>query len=234
LKQAVKWFVTEGFLPADRMIILSMKKATGTDTYCWSPDQVIAMRKHCQAEGSLNWLDGVIVALACTGLRISELAGLRWSDVDSASNQITLTDETRSAKRKKKERRSTKNSRSRSFPIHPELAEVLAVLPKANDGLVLHGPRGGKLTPATLRNILIREVLTPLARQFPSDDDEIGFIDGRLHSFCHYFCSVCANNGVPEQLLMSWLGHRSSSMVKHYYHVHNEQAQMEMSKLDLV
>ena len=68
-------------------------------------------------------------------------------------------------------------------------------------------------------------MLVPLA------DDEIGFKDGRLHSCRHYFCSTCANNGVPEQVLMEWLGHQSSAMVRHYYHLHDEEAQRQMQKL---
>ncbi|MGZ0174514.1 MAG: tyrosine-type recombinase/integrase [Planctomycetales bacterium] len=234
LKQAVKWFVTEGILPSDRVIVLPLKKAIGSDTYCWTPEQVQAMRERCQANESLAWLDGIIVTLACTGLRISELAGLRWSDVDTAANQILLTDESRSARKQKRERRETKSGRSRSFPIHSALEKVLDQTSRASDGLIFHGPLGGRLKPDRLRQILIREVLTPLEERFPSGEDEIGFKDGRLHSFRHYFCSVCANRGVPEQLLMTWLGHRNSAMVKHYYHVHNEQAQQEMCRLDFV
>jgi integrase len=77
-------------------------------------------------------------------------------------------------------------------------------------------------------------VLTPLEPVFPGGDDEVGFKGGRLHSFRHYFCSVCANSGVPEQLLMKWPGHRNLVMVKHYYHVHNGRAQQELSRLDFV
>jgi len=39
-----------------------------------------------------------------------------------------------------------------------------------------------------------------------------------LHSFRHYFCSVCANRDIAEQMLMTWLGHKHSDMVKRYYH----------------
>ncbi|MGZ0174206.1 MAG: tyrosine-type recombinase/integrase [Planctomycetales bacterium] len=85
LKQAVKWFVAEELLPTRSLISFPMKKASGSDTYCWTREQVQAMRERCQADKNLIWLDRVIVALACTGLRISELASLRWSDIDTSS-----------------------------------------------------------------------------------------------------------------------------------------------------
>lgn len=36
----------------------------------------------CRSSTRLHWLADVIVALAATGMRIGELAALRWSDVD--------------------------------------------------------------------------------------------------------------------------------------------------------
>jgi integrase len=101
----------------------------------------------------------------------------------------------------------------------------------APDGFVFHGPRGGRLKPDTLRQVLIREVLTQLRARFPPPGGQAGFADGRLHSFRHFFCSACANNGVPEQVVMAWLGHRDSTMVRHYYHLHDEEAQRQMGRL---
>ena len=47
--------------------------------------------------------------------------------------------------------------------------------------MIFHGPRGGALKPDTVRRILIRDVLTPLAKRFPKPTDEpLGVIDG-LH-----------------------------------------------------
>jgi integrase len=124
-----------------------------------------------------------------------------------------------------------KTRRSRSFPIHADLLELLKRLPRAADGFVFHGPRGGKIKPDTVRRILVEEVLAPLEEKFPTPEGEIGFRDGRLHSFRHYFCSACANTGVPERVLMTWLGHASSKMIKRYYHLHDAEAQKQMQKL---
>jgi integrase len=66
----------------------------------------------------------VLLALACTGLRISELASLGWSDIDVDRNMILVTGETASARFGRKPRQ-TKTGRGRSFPIHEALQPVL-------------------------------------------------------------------------------------------------------------
>lgn len=75
-------------------------------------------------------------------------------------------------------------------------------------------------------------MLEPLAEKFPGRDGEQSFRDGRLHSFRHYFCSTCVNNHVTEQMIMAWLGHADSGMVRHYYHVLDDAAQRKMEAID--
>ena len=100
------------------------------------------------------------------------------------------------------------------------------------DTFVFHGPRGGRLKPDTVRRIFVREVIAPLKERFSSAEDEQGFKDGRLHSFRHYFSSTCANRGVPERVLMEWLGHQDSEMVRHYYHLHDAESRRQMERLN--
>lgn len=235
LKQAVNWLKETGHLPSTITVELSLNKPEGTDAYCWTPNEVKGIVAHCRKTEGLDWLANVLTTLASTGLRISELAALRWSDVDLTGNVIKLTDESmRAPRRSKRIRRQTKNSRSRSFPISVELRAVLDLVKPSSDGVIFHGPRGGVLKPDTVRNILIREVLTPLSEKFPSPPGDVGFKDGRLHSFRHYFCSTCANSGVPEAVVMKWLGHRDSQMVRHYYHLHDAEAQRQMRGLTFI
>uniref|UniRef100_UPI0011A9E067 tyrosine-type recombinase/integrase n=1 Tax=Thalassoglobus polymorphus TaxID=2527994 RepID=UPI0011A9E067 len=67
----------------------------------------------------------------------------------------------------------------------------------------------------------------------PQDSAEPSFVDGRLHSFRYYFCSVCANAGLPERILMTWLGHRNSKMLQHYNNLHDKESQKHTARSGL-
>jgi integrase len=233
IKQALKWLVSKGKIPSSCLVTLPLRKPQGTTTYCYTPAEVDAMIAHCAEHQKLAWLGQVITALVMTGLRISELADLRWTDIDFATNMIHLVDTSMRAS-KQGETRTLKTHRDRSLPIHPGLLRVLQSMSRNEDGRVYHGPLGGRLKPDTVRNVLIREVLTPLAKRFPTVTGTKGIRDGRIHSFRHFFCSVSANTGVPEQVLMAWLGHRDSKMVRRYYHLHQEEAQRQMAKITFI
>jgi integrase len=237
LKQVFNWIVENDLILNPAKISIKLSKAKGSDTYCWRPEEVQSMVALCDSNPKLQWLGGIIGALASTGLRISELASLRWDDIDFESQRIQIKDESSLAgtKKPKKELRTTKSSRSRSFPIHNNLQPILKRLKelKSRDELVFHGPLGGKLKPDTIRNILKREVLSPLTGRFPASGGAKGFNDGRLHSFRHFFCSACANNRVPEALVMNWLGHQDSEMVRYYYHIHDDVSRQFMSEVKL-
>jgi len=229
--QAQKWLRTERQLLGVEPLRLTIRKQESERAYCYRPEEVQTMIAHCREHAPLKWLEGVIVALACTGLRISGLASLRWNDVDPASDFIKLVDEGGQPKKTSRTNRELKSGKSRTLPIHKDLSTVLHSLQKP-DQFLFHGPRGGRLKPDTVRNVLIREVIEPLEPKFPSPDDEKGFKDGRLHSFRHYFVSTCANNNIPERVTMQWLGHQDSEMVSLYYHLHDEEARRQMGRLD--
>jgi hypothetical protein len=114
----------------------------GTDTYCWTPEEVAAILQHCQTP-ELDWLRQVVIGLAATGLRISELASLRWSDITPEKTLVTLTDATTKKSRRGLERRTTKSGRDRTFPIQKMLGDVRCTMSPHPDGRVFHSPLGG-------------------------------------------------------------------------------------------
>ncbi|HUQ72114.1 MAG TPA: site-specific integrase [Planctomycetaceae bacterium] len=234
LKQIMKWLIAEKHLPEDRRIQLPLPRDKESTAYCWAPAEFQAMVAHCRETSGLAWLADVLVALGFTGMRISELAQLRWSSVDVSNQMITLVDDSRQTRRPGAlGLRTLKGKRNRSFPIHQDLLPVFQRMPHHRDGLVFHGPLGGRIKPDTLRNILIRQVLTPLKSRFPAPAGEQGFEQGRPHSFRHFFCSLCANSGVPERVVMDWLGHADAAMVHRYYHLDPQESRRQMDRVSI-
>lgn len=230
VKQILNHLVSEKHLPASVLFEYPMQQPDGTNTYCYTAEQVRAMLVLCE-QPELRWLQYVVLGLARTGMRISELAELRWTDINLDRRMITLTDERRTRRNRDVDRRTVKSGYSRSFPIHSELEVMLKSHPRSADNLVFHGPRAGRIKPDTIRNCLIRDVLKPLAETFPAEYADAGIAAGRLHSFRHFFCSECANAGIPERVVMKWLGHRSSKMIRHYYHLHDDESHRQMQRL---
>lgn len=235
LKSVVNWLIDEQRLPAECRIVYKLQKPEGTDTYCPRPIEVRGMIDHCLAQPELVWLGNVLFGLAHLGLRISELAGLRWSDVDLAQGFVRIADERASRKKNRAgTARTTKGRRSRVIPIHPELLKLLANLERTPDGRLFHAAMGGVLRPDNARALFIRDVVEPLVEKFPTAPDEIGFASVRFHSLRHYFCSQCFLGGASEGEIREWMGHRDSKIVEHYRHLRREDAVRKMQQIDFL
>lgn len=235
LKSVNGWLIQDKKLPADAKIEYSLTKPEGTDTYCYTREEVAAMVKHCLAMSNLVWLGNVIIALAHLGVRIGELAGLRWSDVDLNNNVITVADE-RASRRKRLAgtMRTTKGKRSRKIPIHPRLCGILSNMARGSDGRVFRAARGGPLRPNNTLHVFIRDVIEKLKERFPTPTGETGFEHGRLHSFRHFFVSQAFLGGASEGEIREWVGHADSKMVEHYRHLGRKDALRRMEQISFV
>jgi integrase len=235
LKSVNGWLIENKKLPADAKIVYPLSKPQGTDTYCYTREEVAAMVKHCQAKLNLGWLAIVIVALAHLGVRIGELAGLRWTDMDLQANMVTVADE-RASRRKKLAgtARTTKGKRSRKIPIHPHLGGILSKMTRGADGRVFHAERGGRLRPNNVLHVFIRDVVEKLKAKFPTPVGETGFEHGRLHSFRHFFVSQAFLGGTSEGEIREWVGHADSKMVEHYRHLGQKDALRRMEQINFV
>lgn len=150
---------------------------------------------------------------------------------DNCVGFLKIVDESRTARGP--DIRTTKGRRSRQLPITKDLRAVLDRLASRRaEGRVFRAERGGQLRERNVLQAFIDKVSEPLKERFPElDVNEKSFADGRLHSFRHYFCSRCANQGVSELALKQWLGHTSSVMIARYYHLHDDEAQRQIGKL---
>ena len=231
----VKWLVEEEQLPPSCRFLLKLSKPDGSTTFCYTKPQVVRMIAFSEETSDLAWLGQTITALSTSGLRINELACLRWTDIDFASNTIRLTDERARPRRKQtgKERR-IKGKRGRALPLHPAFRKVLKDLPRHIDGLVFHGQKGGRLSDRRVLEALQRRVIEPLAGEFPAPDGEIGFTDGTVHGFRHFFCSEAYRNGAKDAELLDWLGHRDSQIMRLYRHLRPEDSHRRMEQINFL
>jgi integrase len=230
-----KWLVEEGHLPETCRFLLKLSKPEGSTTYCYTKKELTRIVNFCYANPKLVWLAQVVTALATSGLRIGELAKLRWSDIDFPSNTIRLTDERSRPRRKQtgKERR-IKGKRGRALPMHPAFRAVAETLSRHVDGLVFHGQKGGRLDPRRVLEALQGRVIESLKSEFPVPDGEIGFANGTVHGLRHYFCSEAYRNGATDAELLDWLGHRDSKIMNLYRHLRPEDGQRRMEQINFL
>ncbi|MCU1276414.1 MAG: hypothetical protein JWO48_3845 [Bryobacterales bacterium] len=236
LKRVVKWFIEEEkSLPESQRIRLSLRRSEQSYTCCPSREQVKTMIRFCQDAPNLRWLANVLTALATTGMRIGELAALRWNDINLAAGIVTLPDNRHSGRHQKAGAvRKTKGRRTRRIPIHTRLRSILDVLPRREDGRVFSGPRGSHVRPNSTCKILIRDVVNVLKEKFPTPEGEVGFADCRLHSFRHAFVSQAFLDGASEGEIREWVGHTNSRIVERYRHLHIQDAKRKMDRIDFL
>jgi integrase len=167
VKSVMKWLIGKRLVPESCRFTLKLRKPQGSDTYCYTPQQVRAMLDHCESRVELKWLGYIIMVLALTGLRISELLGLRARDIDLDSGTLHVADERSSIVRQNLgEVRTTKGRRGRRVPIHRELHGIFQRLLNQSTGRLFVGPRGGRLKADTVRRVFVRDVIKPSVISF--------------------------------------------------------------------
>lgn len=169
------------------------------------------------AKGNVK-LHALLLTAALTGLRASELRGLRWSDVDLKAGELHV--------RQRADRYSVigapkSDSSVRTIPIAPDLIAALKVwklaCPKGEAGLVFPSPTG-----AIDHHKNMLRSLAPAMRAA-----RVVGTDGKpkyaLHAFRHFFASWCINpkerggRELPAKVVQQLLGHSSIVMTLDRY-----------------
>jgi integrase len=160
----------------------------------------------------------LLLTAALTGLRASELRGLRWGDVDFKAAELHV--------RQRADRYNTigspkSASSARTIPLAPEVMAALKMwklaCPKGELDLVLPTKPG-----AIMYHKDMLESLTPIMRA-AGVVDRTGQPKYGLHAFRHFFASWCINRKadggreLPAKVVQSLLGHSSIVMTLDRY-----------------
>ena len=155
-----------------------------------TPTEFAALAEALEAEQESSPAAVAAIRLASmTGLRISEVIGMRWADIDFEAGRVTLP--------------TTKTGR-RTQALSSVSLEALAALPRINgtDHVFTTGRAG--ITYKTTRGAFDRA-----ARR-------AGLADVRLHDLRRSLMTAAAADGVSTHVLRDLLGHKTTTMADRY------------------
>lgn len=155
-------------------------------------------------------LHPIVLLLVTTGARFSEIAGLRWKQINFGKGTITLGAQ------------DTKGRRGRTLPLLPEAAELLKAI-KAERVVISEQVFPQAQDPT--------KHLTTLKRAWRGVCREVGLRDFTLHDLRHDFASRLVMNGASLSALAELLGHRSLDMVQRYAHLKQDHALDEARRI---
>lgn len=143
-------------------------------------------------EASPARLRPIVILAACTGMRRSEILGLRWLDVDLVHRRVLLA--------------QTKNGEGRIVYLNDSAAAAIRSLPfgaeiKAKDRLF------GDVTP--------EQVSVAFARLCRN----VGVLDFRFHDLRHTAASWLRMQGADIHTVAQLLGHKDLRMAARYQHL---------------
>jgi len=230
VKQVIKWLIEEEkCLPEANRIRLRLRRSKESATFCPSREMVSAIIEHCNANVSRDWLADLLLALATTGMRISELVDLRWANVDIEARVLHVQDNRHAARINNASVQTTKGRRSRMIPIHPELLVVL-LKRQRDSAFVFVGKKGGRLKPDRVRQSL-KAVLLSMKSKRSSVHGESDFDRLRPHGLRHFFVSQAFLSGASEGEIREWVGHADSRILERYRDLRNDDAQRKMASI---
>ncbi len=161
-------------------------RAQGRTRSYLTSDEISSLIKAAASVGRHRHRDKTLILVAYRhGLRVSELIGLRWSDVDLKAAQVHV--------------RRLKKGVDSTHPLQGDEIRALRRLKREYGGaFVFSTERGGPLTRNTVNKLVSRA--GKIGRlPFPATP----------HMLRHACGFALANSGVPTRTLQHWLGHSS-------------------------
>lgn len=153
-------------------------------------------------------LRSIVIIAVNTGMRLGEILGLRWDQIDFTGQRIRVE--------------RTKSGKIRHIEINTPLLQELVRL-KSLDGrspyVFLSDVTGKPLT--TVKTAF--KGACRRAKKDPKDKDDPGIVGLRFHDLRHTFASRLNLAGADPVTIMELMGHSSLKMTERYTHTNLEQ-----------
>ena len=210
VKRLFRWATDEeDIVPDNGIWRLKLPRPHFRQIEPYTDGEVLAMLGGCEEEfhysskllGSRN--QAIISMFADTGMRLSELAGIKLSDLHSSLKQVRVMG---------------KGSKMRVLPLQGEsmkaLNRYLLYRPKEDKEWLWLSDESRRLSASSITTMVER-----LKKRVKVTSD------GKVHRFRHYFATRYLEAGGNPNFLRLLLGHETFAMVLHYTHwVNSHQA----------
>ena len=215
------WAVAEGLIEKNPVKGLRLPRVPEKTPKTFSSEQIDLLlqtiteaERHCNGrqKGSWKWLVPAINLSLLLGLRVAELAQLRWEDIDEGRGLVTIGG---------RESFKTKNGKRRVLPLTDTARDVLL---QANNPSphVITSSSGDAVSPLYL------------SRRFKEACRLAGLPDHlSFHCLRHTACSRMANSGASLEAVRRVMGHSSVRVTERYLHVSQMDLKAALERLDL-
>lgn len=182
--------------------------------------------------------EAAYVLMLTVGLRLGEVLGLRWADIDLEGRQLRVRRQLRrtGGQLTFTDPKSARSRRTVSLPgaavdalVRHRQAQTVATL----DGLVFPSAVGTPMEPRNLQRDWTGTTATARRRGSSGLRDELGLDGVRLHDLRHSAASLMLSGGVPMRAVMETLGHSSIALTADTYsHVLDEVRRDVATRMD--
>lgn len=176
-------------------------------------------------------MGALITTAAYAGLRIGELSGLRWSDVDWEQGVIHVRRQWRT---KQREEALPKSGKARTVAMLGPVSDALHQVPHLNtDDLVFYTRRDHARYTANLHAYFWAQTRTSFHAKLPPARQEVIPVTFDFHELRHFCGSWMADNGLTAQDIAFQLGHQDGGQLAQelYIHVYEDQALERIRKM---
>jgi integrase/recombinase XerC len=208
LKGFFRYLVATHKIDKDPLLLINSPKQEKPLPKFLSVDDVFQLLGNIKLKSALDIRDRAILEVFySTGIRVSELVGLNWSDVDFELGIVRVLG---------------KGSKERIVPIGKMALEALRGysvevgkkwnLPCKGENAVFLNHRGGRITTRSVARLVekhLKEVGIPV-RVSP-------------HGLRHTFATHLLNSGADLRVIQEMLGHASLSTTQRYTHLNLDQ-----------
>jgi integrase len=254
LKEMFKMAMGNGYMlvnPCDAVIL--PKKESNEPRFLTEKEQAMFMEVAVEYQHY-----DIFCADLCSGMRIGELLGLKWSDIDFENKVIRIKRTLHYAKLKEEEAchfffTTPKTETSeRTIPMLPEMEVILRrVKSKQLRSRLLAGKKWNKETEfedmvftsqygAPVRYGDVNRTIKLAVVKANIQEAEVAKYEDREpyvlkpfspHCFRHTFVTRCKTKGIPYEVIKPYVGHSNTATTMYYDHTKEE---IDMSKLQKV